>query len=76
MAQVGGPVSSYSWHLGEAGKGEEWIASFKTTSTRYSDLEAHIVQPRLAQTRGDGGGAGDGFHRLPPLDGREHHWLV
>ena len=42
-AQVDGPVTSYFWHLGEAGHGEEWIATFKTTSARYSDLEAHIV---------------------------------
>lgn len=42
-AQVDGPVASYFWHLGEAGEGQEWIASFKTTSTRYADLEAHVI---------------------------------
>jgi periplasmic divalent cation tolerance protein len=42
-AQVHGPVGSFFWHLGEQGEGEEWIATFKTTSSRYSALEAHLV---------------------------------
>ena|SRR5215217_3770424 len=42
-AQVHGPVTSYFWHLGEAGKGEEWLATFKTTSARYEELESHLV---------------------------------
>jgi periplasmic divalent cation tolerance protein len=41
--QVLGPVTSYFWHLGEAGEGEEWIVTFKTTGARYDELEAHIV---------------------------------
>lgn len=41
--QVTGPVSSVFWHNGEFGQGEEWVASFKTTTARYADLEAHLV---------------------------------
>ncbi|MGW4482390.1 divalent-cation tolerance protein CutA [Amycolatopsis sp. NPDC004368] len=42
-SQVRGPVTSYFWHLGEAGEGEEWVVTFKTTSVRYDELEAHVV---------------------------------
>jgi periplasmic divalent cation tolerance protein len=42
-AQVQGPVASFWWHLGEQGEGEEWVVSFKTTSSRYSELEAHLI---------------------------------
>jgi periplasmic divalent cation tolerance protein len=42
-AQVHGPVASFFWHLGEQGEGKEWIATFKTTSARYPDLEAHVL---------------------------------
>jgi periplasmic divalent cation tolerance protein len=42
-AQVHGPVSSFWWHLGEQGESEEWLATFKTTDSRYPDLEAHIL---------------------------------
>src|SRR3954451_1692986 len=42
-AQVHGPVASFFWHLGEQGEGEEWIATFKTTSARYAELEAHLI---------------------------------
>ena len=42
-SQVRGPVASYFWHLGEAGEGEEWIVTFKTTAARYDELETHIV---------------------------------
>jgi periplasmic divalent cation tolerance protein len=42
-SQVSGPVASYFWHLGEAGEGEEWIVTFKTTAARYDELETHIV---------------------------------
>jgi periplasmic divalent cation tolerance protein len=42
-AQVHGPVASFFWHLGEQGEGEEWITTFKTTSTRYAELEAHLI---------------------------------
>src|SRR3954468_5297524 len=43
-AQVSGPVASFFWHLGEQGEGEEWNVTFKTTSDRYAELEAHIVE--------------------------------
>jgi periplasmic divalent cation tolerance protein len=43
-AQVHGPVASFFWHLGEQGEGEEWIATFKTTSARYDELEALLVE--------------------------------
>lgn len=42
-AQVHGPVTSFFWHLGEQGEGEEWIALFRTTSDRYIALEAHLI---------------------------------
>jgi periplasmic divalent cation tolerance protein len=42
-AQVHGPVTAFWWHLGEHGEGEEWFATFKTTSTRYPELEAHLL---------------------------------
>lgn len=41
--QVRGPVSSYFWHLGDAGEGEEWNVTFKTTGSRYDELQAHII---------------------------------
>lgn len=41
--QVTGPVDSFFWHNGEFGQGEEWSVSFKTTETRYTDLEAHLI---------------------------------
>lgn len=41
--QVTGPVASVFWHDGEFGEGEEWTVSFKTTSARYAELEAHLV---------------------------------
>jgi periplasmic divalent cation tolerance protein len=42
--QVSGPVASFFWHEGEFGQGEEWTVSFKTTATRYPDLEAHLIE--------------------------------
>ena len=42
--QNSGPVSSVFWHNGEFGQGEEWTVSFKTTATRYAELEAHLVE--------------------------------
>lgn len=42
-AKVNGPISSFWWHLGEQGKGEEWQTVFQTTDTRYPQLEAHLV---------------------------------
>lgn len=42
-SQIHGPVTSYFWHLGDLGAGQEWIVTFKTTGSRYAELEAHIV---------------------------------
>ena len=42
-AQIHGPVVSVFWHLGQQGEGEEWIVTFKTTSARYTELEAHVI---------------------------------
>jgi periplasmic divalent cation tolerance protein len=42
-AQVSGPVTSFFWHHGEFGEGEEWTVLFKTTADRYPDLEAHLT---------------------------------
>lgn len=42
-AKVHGPVSSFWWHLGEQGEGEEWQAVFQTTEARFPALEAHII---------------------------------
>lgn len=42
-AQVHGPVANFFWHLGEEGQGEEWIATFKTTSERYPELQQHLI---------------------------------
>lgn len=41
--QVSGPTTSFFWHEGEFGQGEEWKVSFKTTEARYPDLEAHLI---------------------------------
>jgi periplasmic divalent cation tolerance protein len=41
-AQVHGPVTSFFWHLGEAGEGEEWQVVLKTTMGAYDDLERHL----------------------------------
>ena len=43
-AQIIGPVTSVFWHLGEYGTGEEWRLLFKTTSDRYSELEAYLLE--------------------------------
>lgn len=42
--QVTGPATSFFWHNGEFGKGEEWKVTLKTTSGRYAELEAHLVE--------------------------------
>jgi periplasmic divalent cation tolerance protein len=42
-AQVHGPVSSFFWHLGELGEGQEWQVTFKTTGARYAELEQHLI---------------------------------
>lgn len=43
-AQVVGPVASLFWHLGEFGEGEEWQVILKTTTARYPELEAHLLE--------------------------------
>jgi periplasmic divalent cation tolerance protein len=43
-AQVHGPVASFFWHQGEAGEGEEWQVTLKTTAARYPDLEALLLR--------------------------------
>jgi periplasmic divalent cation tolerance protein len=42
--QVIGPVATAFWHLGEFGESEEWQVLLKTTSDRYEDLEAHLIE--------------------------------
>ena len=36
-------MTSFYWHDGQFGQGEEWTVSFKTTAARYADLEAHLI---------------------------------
>ncbi|WP_326607985.1 divalent-cation tolerance protein CutA [Streptomyces sp. NBC_01799] len=43
-AQIIGPVTSVFWHLGEYGTGEEWQLLLKTTTDRYPELEAHLLE--------------------------------
>ena len=43
-AHVSGPVASFFWHLGEQGESTEWHITFKTTTDRYPELEAHILR--------------------------------
>ncbi|MFJ3987690.1 divalent-cation tolerance protein CutA [Streptomyces sp. NPDC090032] len=43
-AQIIGPVTSVFWHLGEYGTGEEWQLLLKTTSERYPELEAYLLE--------------------------------
>ncbi|MGW2082452.1 divalent-cation tolerance protein CutA [Streptomyces sp. NPDC001939] len=43
-AQIIGPVTSVFWHLGEYGTGEEWQLLLKTTSERYPELEACLLE--------------------------------
>lgn len=43
-AQVVGPVISVFWHLDEYGTGEEWQVLLKTTTGRYSELEAYLLE--------------------------------
>ncbi|MCP2342732.1 divalent-cation tolerance protein CutA [Actinomadura rupiterrae] len=42
--QVSGPVASAFWHLGELGKGEEWVLTLRTTRDRYEELEQHLIE--------------------------------
>lgn len=43
-AQIVGPVISVFWHKGEHGTGEEWQVLLKTTSARYDELQAHLLE--------------------------------
>ena len=43
-AQVHGPVTSFFWHEGESGEGEEWQVTLKTTTERYPELESLLRQ--------------------------------
>ncbi|MGW4466727.1 divalent-cation tolerance protein CutA [Micromonospora sp. NPDC004704] len=43
-AQIIGPVGSVFWHLGELGTGEEWRLLLYTSSDRYAELEAHLLE--------------------------------
>lgn len=43
-ALVSGPNTSFFWHNGELGKGEEWQVTLKTTADRYVALEAHLLR--------------------------------
>jgi periplasmic divalent cation tolerance protein len=43
-AQVYGPVTSFFWHLGESGEGEEWQVTLKTTADRYPELETLLLR--------------------------------
>ncbi|TDD27809.1 divalent-cation tolerance protein CutA [Actinomadura sp. KC06] len=61
--QVLGPAGSAFWHLGKVGTGDEWQVFLRTTSARYADLEAHLIEhhpwdnPEVTYTRIDGGAA-------------------
>lgn len=43
-AQIIGPVVSVFWHNGECGTGEEYQLLLTTSTTRYPQLEALLVQ--------------------------------
>ncbi|MBB2941812.1 uncharacterized protein involved in tolerance to divalent cations [Actinoplanes lutulentus] len=43
-AQITGPVVSAFWHLGEFGTGEEWQVLLKTHVSRYTELEAYLLE--------------------------------
>ncbi|HJP80123.1 MAG TPA: divalent cation tolerance protein CutA [Pseudonocardiaceae bacterium] len=43
-AQVYGPVTSFFWHLGQSGEGEEWQVTLKTRADRYPELEALLLR--------------------------------
>ncbi len=36
-------MTSFFWHNGEFGQGEEWKITLKTTADRYAELEAHLT---------------------------------
>ena len=41
---VSGPNTSFFWHNGEFGTGEEWRLRLHTTRERYEALEAHLLE--------------------------------
>lgn len=41
--QVLGPAGNVYWHLGELGTGEEWQVTLRTTSDRYAELQALLL---------------------------------
>ena len=41
-AQVAGPILSTYWWEGRIETAQEWRITFKTTTGRYADLEAHL----------------------------------
>ena len=43
-AQVYGPVTTYFWHLGQPGEGQEWHVTLKTRADRYVELEALLLR--------------------------------
>jgi periplasmic divalent cation tolerance protein len=43
-ALVSGPNTSFFWHDGQMGEGEEWQVTLKTTADRYPALEAHLLR--------------------------------
>ncbi|MGW7424437.1 divalent-cation tolerance protein CutA [Streptomyces sp. NPDC054813] len=43
-AQIIGPVVSVFWHAGEFGTSEEYQLLLKTTTARYPELEAHLIE--------------------------------
>jgi periplasmic divalent cation tolerance protein len=43
-AFVSGPNTSFFWHNGELGEGQEWQVTLRTTAERYKDLEAHLLE--------------------------------
>jgi periplasmic divalent cation tolerance protein len=65
------PVACFFWHLGDQGKGEEWIATFNTTCARYWGLEARLIaehpwkKPEVTAIRLDRARLAPGIHRLP-----------
>ncbi|TMR06954.1 divalent-cation tolerance protein CutA [Actinomadura soli] len=61
--QVVGPAGAAFRYLEELGTGEEWQVFLRTTSDRYAELEAHLIEhhswdnPEVTYTRIDGGSA-------------------
>ncbi|MFI0451162.1 divalent-cation tolerance protein CutA [Actinomadura sp. 6N118] len=59
--QVLGPAVSVFWHKGDLGESEEWHLVLRTTTARYEELEAHLIEghpwesPEVTYMRIDGG---------------------